>query len=312
MRVTVLATVLLLPLLARAADPLPSLEDLQKSLADKDWPALLKGSARVLQLRGPATAGFHRTTVWQLKAEALLHSGQTSAAAAAFASSAAEKDATDEEKDLSLATAMVLKRSNGTTFKPPISVANRAPEPIDITDAGSRKDAMAALLAGELSDLGPATEKLKETLAPTPLTTAAKKLTDLQPLERTTEKSTEKIDALQQTLGKNFAAAIGDWSTRTGRRLDELARLSDQLITTRYTDAKGQLHTRQGPRGLQPQEQTEVRGLAGDAKGYAQAEEQIAAAMNEAGKAEIKKSQPIIQATFDQAQIVLRAAALVH
>jgi len=295
---------------ALAVEPLPSMDELQKQLDAKDYPAVLSGANRILLLRGPATASYHRTAVWMMKAEALLHSNQFGAAGQAFASAAEEKDATDEERNLCLATGTLLKHSERKGYTPKATRDNPSPQTYDILDPQKRKDAIGALFAVELSDAAPKIDKLKDSTAPNPLISAARALAELRPMEKVVDKNTDKLDTLEKTLGDNFAKKMADWQSTNSKRLDELATLAQQTTVSRYTDNKGIMHTSTSLRGLQPQEQSEIRDMEKQAQTYAQTEQQLAAAMGEVGRAAIDPSQKTIQSLYDQAQTTRRNAMI--
>jgi len=293
---------------ARAADTLPSMDDLQKQLDAKDYPSVLAGTNRILQLRGPATASYHRTAVWMMKAEALLHSSQFGAAGQAYTSGAEEKDATDDERDLCLATATLLKHSDRKGYTPKATRDQPAPQTYDILDPQKRKDAIAALFNAELSDATPKIDKLKDTTVPNPLVSAAKALAELRPMERVVDKNADKVDALEKSLGDNFTKKMADWQSTNSKRLDELATLAQQTTISHYTDNKGIVHSSTTYRGLMAQEQTEIRDMEKQAQAYAQTEQQVAASLGEIGKAAIEPSQKTIQSLYDQAQSTRRNA----
>lgn len=308
MRRSLILSILLLAPLARAADPLPSMEELQKSLDDKNYPAVLTGTSRVLQLRGPVTASYHRTAVWMLKAEAQVQSSQFLAAAQAYTGGAEEKDATPDEKDLALASAMLMKHSDRKGYQPAATREHPAPQAFDVLDPAKRKDAMAALFEVNLADLTQRAGNTKDALNPGPIVVVLKKIAEQRPLERTVDKSTDKLDAIEKIIGQNYTDQITKWSTACTTRLDALQTLSQQTIIKPYTDARGQTQNRTTIRGLMSPEQTEIRNMTSAAKNYAQAEQQISDLMGDAGKAAITPSQQLIQTVFDQSQTVIRAA----
>jgi len=166
------------------SEPLPTMQELQKLYADKQWQPLLQGVSRVLPLKGPAAQPYDRYELFSMKAESHLQLKQQAAAAAAF-EEASKVEAIDKQKQ-AVADSMVLlvKRSqqNQYTRKSPTSQPSE-PKTIDLLDQDKRKDAFAALAADELATLQPKAKAAATGTSLKPIAEMLKSLDDLKKAE---------------------------------------------------------------------------------------------------------------------------------
>lgn len=196
---------------ARAADApgLPTEKDIEQAYAAKQDTPALQMLARVLPLKGPATKGYNRHKLLEIKGEILLRQKVQSDAAIAF------DDASDETKDSKVAaiddaTSLLIKRSPNQAYTPKAKSTKGgvdASKPIDIVDAASRKLALKALFTDELAANEPKVRAAVSGSALPPVLDAVPFAKDLRALEiaadgddNRTKKLTDDLSSHARTL----------------------------------------------------------------------------------------------------------------
>src|SRR3954466_7136488 len=91
----------------QAADPLPSMQELQQLQTEKQWQPLLQKLSRALSLRGDAAKTFDRYELFMMKGEAHAQLKQPAPAASAFADAVKEAGADKNRAAVAGSTALL-------------------------------------------------------------------------------------------------------------------------------------------------------------------------------------------------------------
>ncbi|MGC4031218.1 MAG: hypothetical protein QM754_05660 [Tepidisphaeraceae bacterium] len=307
MRNRIAAAVLLFAVsAAHAADPLPTPEELQKLQDDKKWPELSSATARILALKGPVTDAYVRFDVWMKKAEAQLQSNQIAPAQQSFSKAAEEPKATPDQVDDAKAMALLVKRSDIKGYKTP---GRAGPiQSFDIRDPQKRVNALAALFGVEYGDVKKRVDNSRGVTDARPLTEIAKAVSDLRSLDRVVNKSNDKSDELEKTLGENVAASAKKWSDTTIKSLDDMKKTADEIITERYRDAQNRQVTNTHRRGYTADNLTTSINYMNAAKKWAETYKTVQPLLGPTGQGAIQPAEAMIQTTFDRAKSVQQDA----
>ncbi|HEX8324764.1 MAG TPA: hypothetical protein VF595_12725 [Tepidisphaeraceae bacterium] len=298
---TAVALTLLLTLPTHAADPLPTMDELQSLQAKKDWPALLGAVSRVLPVKGPATAAYDRTELWMMKGEAQLQSNQFVPASQSFANAAEEKTAPPEKADYALAMAELAKRSDAKGYKTP--ARQGPPQAFDIRDPAKRPEALAAMLNANHVDLTQRVKQVKVATESKPLVELAKNIAQSRPLDRVVNQSVAKTDALETELAQNFIDSVTKWSTAADEQLAEILARADEMVELRTQDAAtGRVTVSQHRRGVQQADQGAIKKVMQQAEQLATTYGAVQKAMSQTGQAAIKPGEALVQGTYNRAK----------
>lgn len=233
-RLSLVLVLTLLPAAARAADSVPTTEDIRALYEKGEYNDTLKQVARVLSLKGKAAEGFDRYELLILRAESHLRLKATGAALPALeeAAKAAPDDAAVAK---ARALAILIKRSKQLQYTPKVAAiktpgakasgakGGRA-EPISITDDERRPEAFQALYEGERAA---ATQKVAAATKGKTLpavATAMKAVAPLRDLELAAtgkdDETAKTLDELVKRAQKLMANGLDDLSKRTERIAD--------------------------------------------------------------------------------------------
>lgn len=249
---------------AAAGGGLPTTADLH-ALADAgQYREALKGLFRVLELKGPAAAGYDRYELLMLRGECQLQIREQPSALDSYA--AAQKEATANSKPEPAAKAgameLLLQRSSGFTYTPRTGDSK---EPISILDPARRPRALLCLYADEMATVS---AKFKLALAAKslpPIMEFAKTAATIRGLELATNGNNEKTTAMFADLGKHAAELMNAAVEVMATQVETISALANKLVSEdyNYVDPSGKVYLmsricRQGLGG------SDVQNLKGD------------------------------------------------
>lgn len=292
----VLPIVLLLVTCVRA-DELPTLESLQQLKASKQWAELLKGTSRLLALKGKQAEGVDRSAVWILKAEAQLQSNQFVPAAESFVEASEEPQTAPDRADFAYAMSLVCRKSDARGFRAPATRKNPSPPTFAIADESVRKDAIGALLASELVECH---ERLTGIKASLPITAMGRLCADavgLRRVERAASGGTEQSDKLIVEITRHAGITTREWCTKTSDELDKI----EQAAAEEQKDEKG----RSRPRGLTPGDRKKVQEMQAKLREIAKDYQSLEAKVGDQADGSFKELPQTLEGVFKQAERVL-------
>jgi hypothetical protein len=289
--------------LARADAP-PTLEELKKLAADKQWREVMAAAARITALKGDPARDKERPEVWALKAEAQIQTNQLSPASDSFASASKEGAATPEKKDEFLALSMLMDKSDGRGYHPKPTKEDPSPVSIDIKDPANRPAAIKKLFETELSELKKSLAKAKDSMSA--MKGFAKDAKELQPIERAADGSTAKIDELVHDGLGTLSKSVVDWCDKQKTDIERIVKNADEMIYVEGAKKGERVMRRRGLTGNDRQ----VLGNTVDAcVKLAGSYDQLIGVLGDAFKGDISSLPPKIQAVHDDAKSALRDRA---
>jgi len=161
-RLLVLVPLLWTPLLLAASPTtLPSIDELQKMLDEKQYHPLVQQLSKLLAMKQEATPGLDRARLLLLKGEAHLQLKDGGRSAAAF-TDAAGVAKEPKDKARAIATAYLVKKSPAFEYKQQTGEGAKATPPTKFDIVTDRNAAMEALLRDELETIRPRVERARE------------------------------------------------------------------------------------------------------------------------------------------------------
>jgi hypothetical protein len=221
-----------------------SLEDIRALYDQQKYQDVIREASQALALRGDAARGVDRLELWQLKAESHLRLKQSSLAADAF--SAAAKETEDPNRAALLrATSLLVKRSRNNTYTPrreppkqskpapappqqPPPPRPQPPQPIDILEPASRRIAIEALYADEVSDIDARVKSLLRAANLPAVFDAAAQVRGLGDLERAVSASDDGTRNRLLSLGDIAHDLIRTSLKQMSNRIDQISRRANE------------------------------------------------------------------------------------
>jgi hypothetical protein len=210
------------------ADPLPTVESVQKALKENDAPEALKQVNRLLSLRGKAAEGLDKHELLTLKGEAHLRLKATEAAAAAFRQAAAATE-DPQQQAVARATEALIKKSKQLAYTPKKIAKGDKAEPVDVVDPDSRQKALAALFVDEVGPLLPKVEAAKNATSVVPMVKLMQAAREVEYLERAANGSADQVGGIVQTLGEQGRAMLAKVVERATKRVDRITTLANEM-----------------------------------------------------------------------------------
>jgi hypothetical protein len=206
-----LAMMLLVASSAHAGDPPPTQDDLKQLFDAGNYKELLPKLTKALAVKGADAAQYDRFQLLTMKGEASLRTHAKEAAGDAFklAGAAATKP---EDAATALGTAELIHQANGTLKYLPKVRASKTekPEPIDIVDPTSRKQALAALETDMAAKVKQKVDAAIASASISQIVTAAqsKDLTDLKSVELAASGATPDTTQMLGDLGAKASSVM--------------------------------------------------------------------------------------------------------
>jgi hypothetical protein len=257
----------------------PTVDDLKRLLDAGKYAEALKGSARVLQVEGPAAEKIDRGELFLVKAEAHVQLRQQEPAIAAFES--AERDATDlDQWRLARANAALLKRSPNFTFTaPPVASVkpgegHSAPATTyNVVNQAERKAAFAALFDLEWSQVQPRIEAMHSATGLEPVVEAIKLVQNVAPFEFAATGDTPKCTEAMKSSSETARNQIDKWLDENEKRVQQIDKSAHAMEGTRR-----RLHRR----GLSGDQSQELRDVIATCESLVPATDELADALGAA------------------------------
>ncbi|MCL2648317.1 MAG: hypothetical protein FWD61_15125 [Phycisphaerales bacterium] len=238
-----LVLTLLAASLPAAENPLLSADEVKKLAAAGQYQDALKALGRILELRGPAAAGYDHYEMLMLRAECLLQTKQSAVALDAIevARKEAFAVANDDQVMASTAFAALIKASPGGTYTPTTGSIRK---PIPITDLILRKAAYNSLLADQLVQINVKVRNAKVANQLKPIAEAAQQTVNLRAVEKASTGGTKQTDQILSDLAtisqKMLSTATDDLATDAKKINDAANRLVTENVM--LTDALGRMY----------------------------------------------------------------------
>jgi len=242
--------------------PLPTMPEIQKLFDDKLYAEALRAVSRITSLR-QIPSDYDKYALLTLKAECHVRLRQHPLAVDGFEKAA---DATDDERArcVSLATALLLKKSTGFAYKPK-SVADGKPvEPIDVIEPEPRKQALAALFEDEWKAKQAALKRARQSGSLPQLSSAVEIVSELRTLELAATGKDERCKDAVAEIVDAAADAIAAALPKMDAAVREIDRRAMEVI---INEKEGW----SGPRGLTSNDMQELRTIMGSCEKTAQA-----------------------------------------
>jgi hypothetical protein len=183
-----IGVLLLAGTLLAAPTTAPSVGEIQQDYDAQHYQDAVKKIGVAFQPHSDPLSKEDRLKLLHLKAESQLHLKQNVAAAESFL--AAAKEATDDKQiSMDKATAALARKSPNCLYLPKQAAfksslgATAKPEPIDVVDPGSRKQALMALFSDESKAMSARIEELKKQTTLPPLMTGITQVNELRDVE---------------------------------------------------------------------------------------------------------------------------------
>lgn len=300
-------------------EPPPSMDELRKLYADKQWQPLLQGVSRVLPLRGAASQPYDRYELFTMKGEAHLQLKQQTAAASAFEEAGKVEGADKVKKAVADSMVLLIKRSQQFQYnrKSPTSQPSE-PKTIDLLDTNKRKDAFGALAADELAALQP---KIKSAIGGTSLKPIADLLKSLDNLKQAEMAASATADTpLTDGIIAPLASRAKDLSAKEvaqqKTKVDAIENAANQVIDVPDRSHAGRgygpgttgnypAERRYRKRGLQGMDQQTLKQIIGYCQDISAADKQLADVFGDPG-------QPLLDVVKDADTLVSRAQTILN
>lgn len=238
-RIGLLAVVLLLlsPMLALAQNTLPSMQEIQTDFDAHRYTDVVRKVQQVMALRTQAAASYDKAKLLQWRAESQLQLKQFVPASDSFAAAAKE---TKDSKELAIDTAMslLIKRAPGGRYVPKQPTSQPAaggtaarPGPIDIIEATSRKQALAALYNDESKASLPKIRSLSQQTTMPPLVEAIKLAGDLRSLEVAATGADAQSKTMVADLGERAGKLMADAVKTMSDEVEKIFRTANETLT---------------------------------------------------------------------------------
>jgi hypothetical protein len=310
---------------APKTEPLPTMPELQKLYAEKQWQPLLQGISRILPLRGAAAQPYDRYELFTMKGEAHLALKQQPAAGAAF-EEASKVEAIDKVKKAT-ADSMVLlvKRSQQGQFtrKSPTSQPSE-PKTFDLLDQSKRKDAFAALAADELAALQPKAKAASSGTSLRPIADLLKSLDNLKQAEMAASASndTPLADGLVAPLASRAKDLSSKEVAQQKAKVDSIESAANQVVDVPDRSRAGRGYPGAGAgagagtgstyperrykkRGLQGMDQQTLKQIMGYCQDISTADKQLAEVFGDPG-------QPLLDVAKDADTLATKAQTILN
>ena len=252
------------PAAAPQAEPLSTVEEVQKLVQSGEGAEALKQVNRLLSLRGKAAESYDRYELFSLKGEAHLRLKSNEAAAAAFRQAAAETD-DRQHKAVARATELLIRRSKNLTYSQKKVAKGDKSEPIDIVNADSRHKALSSLFVDEVSPLLPKVEAAKASKSVGPMIKAMAAARDMEYLELAANGSEDQINGIVESLkeqGKSMLTRVMEKATKRVDRITTLANDTERVRQVVPMSGGGYRSVMiEKRRGVQKDDITELKGI---------------------------------------------------
>jgi hypothetical protein len=234
MRPSLIASVgiLLLAAALHAAEPLPTLPDMQADFDAGKYPECLQKIAKVINLGGAAAANYDRYALWTLKGETLLQQKNVPDAADAFTGA---RKAAKERKDAALsgATAALIKKSDALQYTPKTGTDKT---PIPVVDKTKRTAAITALFNDELAPVQARQKELLKSPALPPIATFAPTLDQLSLLELAATGADDQTKTMKKDLADHVTKSINAVLVKNAADVDKIKASANQTYDLRITN----------------------------------------------------------------------------
>jgi hypothetical protein len=303
-------------------EPLPTMGELQKLYADKQWQPLLQGISRVLPLRGPAAQPYDRYELFSMKGEAHLALKQQPAASSAFEEASKLEGIDKVKKATADSMVLLVKRSQQGQFtrKSPTSQPSE-PKNFDLLDQSKRKDAFAALAADELAALQPKAKAATSGTTLRPIAELLKSLDNLKQAEMAANNSpdTPLADGLVAPLASRAKDLSAKEVQQQKSRVDAIENGANQIIDVPDRSRAGRGYPGAGgganpgypaerrykKRGLQGMDQQNLKQIIGYCQDIAAADKQLAEVFGDPG-------QPLLDVAKDADALATKAQTILN
>ncbi len=251
---------------ARAADGLPSLEDMKKMETDANWAELAAACAQVANLRGEAAKAYPPVEVWLLRGEAQLQLNQFAPASLSFGKVPQQEGVEQKVADQAEAMSQLLKRTDARGYTPRPTKQIPKPETYPIIDKAARPAAIKALYESELSAVKSDLATTKSKFSFSAVEKTIKQIVELQPLERAV---TDKADTCK-ALVDEATAMVGDMMIASADKMnsdvDRIEKTANETI--RVPDPKDKTNKRMliRKRGLSVNDRQALQKMITDCK----------------------------------------------
>jgi hypothetical protein len=213
---------------AAQADPLPTVETIQKALKDNDAPEALKQVNRLLSLRGKAAEALDKYELLSLKGEAHLRLKASEAAAASFRQAAAATQ-DPQQQAVARATEVLIKRSKQLAYTPKKVAKGDKAEPIDVVEPESRQKALSALFVDEVAPLLPKVDAAKSATSVAPMIKLMQAAREVEFLERAANGSADQVGGIVEKLGEQGRSMLAKVVERATKRVDRITTLANEM-----------------------------------------------------------------------------------
>jgi hypothetical protein len=304
-RVACASCVVMFACLVRA-DDLPTQDQLQKLADDRNWKELLKGTTRVLQLKGAAAEPYDRPVVWMLKAEAQLQENLFVAASESFENASKEDKIDPAVADRCVAMSEIMRKTDARGFRLKPTRTVTTVQPIDVKDPQNRPAAIKALFESELASLKQQLEREKKKPSLADIAKIAHSARDLPPLERAATQSADQTKAVVAEAGSLMASTVTTWVEKARTDLDRIRESANELVqveakTERERQRNDVLHRK---RGLTSKDVAELKDITRECQRIADAYKAFVADAGEPGE-DLAAIPPRVEATYAEAQNIL-------
>lgn len=249
---------------APQAEPLPTVEDVQKLVQSGEAADALKQVNRLLSLRGKAAESYDRYELFSLKGEAHLRLKANEPAAAAFRQAAAETD-DRQHKALARSTELLIRRSRNLAYTPKKVARGDKAEPIDIVNADSRRKAIAALFVDEVSPLLPKVEAAKASKSVGPMIKTMAVAREMEYLELAANGSEDQVNGIVQSLREQGKTMLTRVMEKATKRVDRITTLANDMERVRQvvplSSGGYRSITVEKRRGVQNDDIAELKGI---------------------------------------------------
>ncbi len=268
----------------------PTMGEIKTDYDTKNYQEAIKKVAAAMALSGDAAKEYDRAQLLAIKAESHLHLKQYTPASDAF--NAAAKDASDEKDAAAYkATSILIRRSNNGQYQPkqptsqPAEAAQSAgvkaakPQPIDIVEADSRKEALKALFADEAKVTSAKIESLKKQTTLPPLMEGIKQAGDLRTIELAATDSDETCKQMIGGLAEHAAKLMSDTLQKMSLGVEKTAEAANKTEQIPQEFPNGGRQTVTIKRGLNSNDQSNLKGVISTCKSIELACEQLGKSM---------------------------------
>jgi hypothetical protein len=249
---------------APQADPLPTVEEVQKLLKEGNGAEALKQVNRLLTLRGKSAAGYDKYELFTLKGDAHLKLKAGEPAAAAFRQAAAATD-DPQHQAVAKATEMLIKRSKNLSYTPKKVAKGDKAEAIDVANPDARQKALAALFVDEVSPLLAKVEAAKGATSVAPMIKAMAAAREVEFLERAANGSADQVNGVVQALAEQGRTMLTKVVEKATKRVDRITTLANETENIRQVipTGSGAYRTVVIPRrrGIKHEDVTELKGI---------------------------------------------------